>query len=382
MVTAPVPLRLTQGPAPPVSPPRALAAPEDIVGGCSLPGCAEFGCPPLPSPPPVSPPGKAKAASPVPVPSSHAPSQPGVTHLAVQAAPQVTAPRGRGGEGGPGEVSAERGWPGKGDPLLSPRTEGSPQSWVGRGKGGPRCPSPPYGEGVPCQGGPRGEGDPLSAPHPPQSGGQQIRGGPPLYPPERHLHSPPVPPTQQSSPPSPHGVGLTGKGGSPFAFPPPHVFTREPPPGPPSPRASPATGAPPLPPPSGIHQGAPPFPPLPTEGCPSPGVGGGWGGPCGGFPDAEQGVDLCFSFKSHLSPQVLAQESLATGVTGVMVPAGTVTQPLLIPISIAGQVTGQQALALVTIPTATLAALPGLTPAAPAGAIFKPPVANLTGNRR
>ncbi|NWY48093.1 PO6F1 factor, partial [Sylvia atricapilla] len=47
-----------------------------------------------------------------------------------------------------------------------------------------------------------------------------------------------------------------------------------------------------------------------------------------------------------------------------------------------GQVTGQQALALVTIPTATLAALPGLTPAAPAGAIFKPPVANLTGNRR
>ncbi|XP_041257182.1 POU domain, class 6, transcription factor 1 [Onychostruthus taczanowskii] len=82
------------------------------------------------------------------------------------------------------------------------------------------------------------------------------------------------------------------------------------------------------------------------------------------------------------TPQVLAQESLATGVTGVMVPAGTVTQPLLIPISIAGQVTGQQALALVTIPTATLAALPGLTPAAPAGAIFKPPVANLTGNRR
>ncbi|NXB42504.1 PO6F1 factor, partial [Leucopsar rothschildi] len=45
-----------------------------------------------------------------------------------------------------------------------------------------------------------------------------------------------------------------------------------------------------------------------------------------------------------------------------------------------GQVTGQQALALVTIPTATLAALPGLTPAAPAGAIFKPPVANLTAS--
>lgn len=145
-------------------------------------------------------------------------------------------------------------------------------------------------------------------------------------------------------------------------------------------------GAPPFPPPSPrVIHGEPPLHPLPPpEGYPRP----GWVGEgrpvvgVGGFPDAEQGVDLCFSFKSHLSPQVLAQESLATGVTGVMVPAGTVTQPLLIPISIAGQVTGQQALALVTIPTATLAALPGLTPAAPAGAIFKAPVANLTGNRR
>ncbi|XP_067170251.1 POU domain, class 6, transcription factor 1 isoform X2 [Apteryx mantelli] len=50
------------------------------------------------------------------------------------------------------------------------------------------------------------------------------------------------------------------------------------------------------------------------------------------------------------APQVLTQENLATVVTGVMVPAGTVTQPLLIPISIAGQV---------------------------AGGIFKPPIANL-----
>ncbi|XP_074785759.1 POU domain, class 6, transcription factor 1 isoform X2 [Athene noctua] len=50
------------------------------------------------------------------------------------------------------------------------------------------------------------------------------------------------------------------------------------------------------------------------------------------------------------TPQVLTQENLATVVTGVMVPAGTVTQPLLIPISIAGQV---------------------------AGGIFKPPIANL-----
>ncbi|XP_027488070.1 uncharacterized protein LOC113941114 [Corapipo altera] len=72
--------------------------------------------------------------------------------------------------------------------------------------------------------------------------------------------------------------------------------------------------------------------------------------------------------------RVLAQESLATGVTGVMVPAGTVTQPLLIPISVAGQVAGPvpaQPALVVTIPTATLAALPGL---------IKPPVANLAGN--
>ncbi|NXW11662.1 PO6F1 factor, partial [Fregetta grallaria] len=64
-------------------------------------------------------------------------------------------------------------------------------------------------------------------------------------------------------------------------------------------------------------------------------------------------------------------------VTGVMVPAGTVTQPLLIPISIAGQVAGQQGLAVWTFPAATVAALPGLTAASPTGGIFKPPIANL-----
>ncbi|XP_075757801.1 POU domain, class 6, transcription factor 1 isoform X2 [Pelodiscus sinensis] len=77
------------------------------------------------------------------------------------------------------------------------------------------------------------------------------------------------------------------------------------------------------------------------------------------------------------APQVLTQENLATVVTGVMVPAGAVTQPLLIPISIAGQVTSQQGLAVWTFPTATVAALPGLTAASPTGGIFKPPLANL-----
>ncbi|KAI4546574.1 hypothetical protein MG293_003129 [Ovis ammon polii] len=75
--------------------------------------------------------------------------------------------------------------------------------------------------------------------------------------------------------------------------------------------------------------------------------------------------------------RVLTQENLATVLTGVMVPAGAVTQPLLIPISIAGQVAGQQGLAVWTIPTATVAALPGLTAASPTGGIFKPPLAGL-----
>ncbi|EDL86936.1 rCG50516, isoform CRA_b, partial [Rattus norvegicus] len=80
------------------------------------------------------------------------------------------------------------------------------------------------------------------------------------------------------------------------------------------------------------------------------------------------------------APQVLTQESLATVLTGVMVPAGAVTQPLLIPIGITGQVAGQQGLAVWTIPTATVAALPGLTAASPTGGAFKPPLAGLQGN--
>uniref|UniRef100_A0A8C2NDY0 POU domain protein n=1 Tax=Capra hircus TaxID=9925 RepID=A0A8C2NDY0_CAPHI len=42
-----------------------------------------------------------------------------------------------------------------------------------------------------------------------------------------------------------------------------------------------------------------------------------------------------------------------------------------------GQVAGQQGLAVWTIPTATVAALPGLTAASPTGGIFKPPLAGL-----
>lgn len=87
-----------------------------------------------------------------------------------------------------------------------------------------------------------------------------------------------------------------------------------------------------------------------------------------------------FFLKSCLLLQVLTQENLATVLTGVVVPAGAVTQPLLIPISIAGQVSGQQGLAVWTIPTAAVAALPGLAAASPTAAVFKPPLAGLQGN--
>ncbi|ELV10847.1 POU domain, class 6, transcription factor 1 [Tupaia chinensis] len=47
------------------------------------------------------------------------------------------------------------------------------------------------------------------------------------------------------------------------------------------------------------------------------------------------------------------------------------------PAEATGQVAGQQGLAVWTIPTATVAALPGLTAASPTGGIFKPPLAGL-----
>ncbi|XP_067992815.1 LOW QUALITY PROTEIN: POU domain, class 6, transcription factor 1 [Melanerpes formicivorus] len=100
--------------------------------------------------------------------------------------------------------------------------------------------------------------------------------------------------------------------------------------------------------------------------------------PCAGtFSPAGSQPPPVASLAVQAAPQVLTQENLATVVTGVMVPAGTVTQPLLIPISIAGQVAGQQGLAVWTFPAATVAALPGLTTASPSGGVFKPPLANL-----
>ncbi|KAG9491633.1 hypothetical protein GDO78_000245 [Eleutherodactylus coqui] len=60
-----------------------------------------------------------------------------------------------------------------------------------------------------------------------------------------------------------------------------------------------------------------------------------------------------------------------------MAPTGAVSQPVLIPITIPGQVAGQQGLAVWNFPTATLATIPGLAATPPAGGMFKLPLANL-----
>ncbi|KAJ8400181.1 hypothetical protein AAFF_G00398750 [Aldrovandia affinis] len=70
------------------------------------------------------------------------------------------------------------------------------------------------------------------------------------------------------------------------------------------------------------------------------------------------------------SPQFLTQDSLATLM-------GSVGQPLLIPLSMAGSMGGQGGLAVFTFPTATVATLPGLTAATAAGGILKLPFAAL-----
>nr|KAF6451477.1 hypothetical protein HJG59_000158 [Molossus molossus] len=67
----------------------------------------------------------------------------------------------------------------------------------------------------------------------------------------------------------------------------------------------------------------------------------------------------------HLQPS----PKPASGITDPDAPGRSSCPP--------GQVAGQQGLAVWTIPTATVAALPGLTAASPTGGIFKPPLASL-----
>ncbi|XP_035377670.1 POU domain, class 6, transcription factor 1 isoform X4 [Electrophorus electricus] len=76
-------------------------------------------------------------------------------------------------------------------------------------------------------------------------------------------------------------------------------------------------------------------------------------------------------------PQVLTQDGLATLMTGMMAQQGSLGQPLLIPISMAGSVGGQSGLAVLTFPAATVATLPGLAAAGQAGSLIKLPFAGL-----
>ncbi|PWA28521.1 hypothetical protein CCH79_00020711, partial [Gambusia affinis] len=76
-------------------------------------------------------------------------------------------------------------------------------------------------------------------------------------------------------------------------------------------------------------------------------------------------------------PQVLTQESLATLMTGMMAQTGSLGQPLLIPLNMAGSIAGQGGLAVFTLPTTNVATLPGLAATNPAGNLLKLPFAGL-----
>ncbi|XP_026092696.1 POU domain, class 6, transcription factor 1-like isoform X3 [Carassius auratus] len=76
-------------------------------------------------------------------------------------------------------------------------------------------------------------------------------------------------------------------------------------------------------------------------------------------------------------PQVLTQDGLASLMTSMLAQQGSLGQPLLIPLSMAGSVGGQGGLAVLTWPTATVATLPGLAAASPAGGLLKLPFAGL-----
>ncbi|XP_051281668.1 POU domain, class 6, transcription factor 1 isoform X1 [Dicentrarchus labrax] len=76
-------------------------------------------------------------------------------------------------------------------------------------------------------------------------------------------------------------------------------------------------------------------------------------------------------------PQVLTQESLATLMTGMMAQTGSLGQPLLIPLSMAGSIGGQGGLAVLTLPTTNVTTLPAFAAATTAGNLLKLPFAGL-----
>ncbi|KAK2825124.1 hypothetical protein Q7C36_019051 [Tachysurus vachellii] len=76
-------------------------------------------------------------------------------------------------------------------------------------------------------------------------------------------------------------------------------------------------------------------------------------------------------------PQVLTQDGLATLMTGMIAQQSTLSQPLLIPLNMAGSVGGQNGLALLTLPATTLATLPGFGAGGTTGGLIKLPFAGL-----
>lgn len=67
-------------------------------------------------------------------------------------------------------------------------------------------------------------------------------------------------------------------------------------------------------------------------------------------------------------------------MTGMMAQTGSLGQPLLIPLSMAGSIGGQGGLAVLTLPTTNVASLPGFAAANTAGNLLKLPFAGLQGN--
>ncbi|KAM9785551.1 POU domain, class 6, transcription factor 1 [Neosynchiropus ocellatus] len=80
-------------------------------------------------------------------------------------------------------------------------------------------------------------------------------------------------------------------------------------------------------------------------------------------------------------PQVLTQESLASLMTGMLAQTNSLASPLLIPLSMAGSLGGQGALALLTLPNTNMATIQSLAAAVatPTGNLLKLPFAGLPG---
>ncbi|XP_061908504.1 POU domain, class 6, transcription factor 1 isoform X2 [Entelurus aequoreus] len=104
-------------------------------------------------------------------------------------------------------------------------------------------------------------------------------------------------------------------------------------------------------------------------------------------PSAQTATPISISLPQHPAaavavqscPQVLSQESLASLMTaGMLAQTSSLSQPLLIPISMAGSIGGQGGLAVLTLPTTSVANLSGLAAATTQhGSLLKLPFAGL-----